>query len=44
MTLATSGFEVSWSLGLLVTMTILLALAADFLLLPTLLMAIDRKA
>ena len=43
MTFATSGFEVSWSLGLLVTMTILLALAADFLLLPTLLMAIDRK-
>ena len=44
MTFATSGFEVSWSLGLLVTMTILLALAADFLLLPTLLMAVDRKA
>ena len=44
MTFATSGFEVSWSLGLLVTMTILLAFAADFLLLPTLLMAIDRKA
>ena len=44
MTFATSGFEVSWSLGLLVTMTILLALAADFLFLPTLLMAVDRKA
>ena len=44
MTFATSGFEVSWSLGLLVTMTIILALATDFLLLPTLLMAIDRKA
>ena len=44
MTFATSGFEVSWSLGLLVTMTILLALAADFLLLPTLLIAVDRKA
>ena len=43
MTFATSGFEVSWSLGLLVTMTIILALAADFLLLPTLLIAIDRK-
>ena len=40
---ATSGFEVSWALGLLVTVTILFALAADFLLLPTLLMAIDRK-
>ena len=43
MTFATSGFEVSWSLGLLVTMTIVLALAADFLLLPTLLIAIDRE-
>ena len=44
MTFATSGFEVSWSLGLLVTMTIILAFAVDFLLLPTLLMTIDRKA
>ena len=43
MTFATSGFEVSWSLGLLVTMTIVLALIADFLLLPTMLIAIDRK-
>ena len=40
---ATSGFEVSWALGLLVTITILFALAADFLLLPTLLIAIDRR-
>ena len=40
---ATSGFEVSWALGLLVTITILFALVADFLLLPTLLIAIDRK-
>ena len=40
---ASSGFEVSWALGILVTMTIILALAADFLLLPTLLLAIDRK-
>ncbi len=40
---ATSGFEVSWALGLLVTMTILFALAADFLILPTLLIAIDRR-
>ncbi len=40
---ATSGFEVSWSLGLLVTMTIILALAADFLLLPGLLLAVDRS-
>ena len=40
---ATSGFEVSWALGLLVTTTIIFALVADFLLLPTLLIAIDRK-
>ena len=40
---ASSGFEVSWALGTLVAMTIILALAADFLLLPTLLLAIDRK-
>ena len=36
------GFEVSWALGVLVTMTIILALAADFLLLPTLLITIDQ--
>ena len=40
---ATSGFEVSWALGLLVTITIIFALVADFLLLPTLLIAIDRR-
>ena len=40
---ATSGFEVSWALGLLVTITIICALVADFLLLPTLLIAIDRR-
>ena len=40
---ATSGFEVSWALGLMVTLTIVFALLADFLLLPPLLMAIDRK-
>ena len=40
---ATSGFEVSWALGLLVTITIVCALVADFLLLPTLLIAIDRR-
>ena len=39
---AASGFEVSWALGLLVTMTIVIALLTDFLLLPPLLMAIDR--
>ncbi len=38
-----SGFELSWVLGLLVTITIIFALAADFLLLPTLLIAIDRR-
>ena len=40
---ALSGFEVSWSLGLMVTGTILFALLADFFLLPPLLMAVDRK-
>ena len=40
---ATSGFEVGWTLGLLVTTMIVLALAADFLLLPALLLAIDRR-
>ena len=40
---ASSGFEVSWALGTLVAMTIVLALVADFLLLPTLLLAIDRR-
>ena len=40
---ASSGFEVSWALGLMVTSTILFALAGDFLLLPTLLMALDRS-
>jgi len=40
---ATSGFEVSWALGLLVTFTIWFAFLADFLLLPALLMALDKK-
>ena len=40
---AASGFEISWALGLLVTLTIFIALLADFLLLPPLLMAVDRK-
>ena len=40
---AASGFEVSWALGLLVAITLVFALVADFLLLPTLLMAIDRR-
>ena len=38
-----SGFEPTRVLGLLVTITIIFALLADFLLLPTLLMAIDRR-
>ena len=40
---AASGFELSWALGLLVTITLVFALMADFLLLPVLLMAIDRR-
>ena len=40
---ATSGFQVSWALGLLVTITIIFALVADFLLLPALLITIDRR-
>ena len=40
---AFSGFELSWALGLLITITIAFALLADFLLLPPLLMAIDRR-
>ena len=38
-----SGFESSWVLGILMTITISFALLADFFLLPALLMAIDRK-
>ena len=38
-----SGYEPSWVLGILVAMTILFALIADLLLLPALLMAIDRR-
>ena len=41
---AASGFELSWALGLLVSITIVFALVADFLLLPTLLIAIDRRS
>ena len=40
---ASSGFELSWALGLLVAITLGFALLADFLLLPPLLMAIDRR-
>lgn len=38
-----SGFELTWVLGVLVAITIIFALAADFLLLPVLLIAIDRR-
>ena len=40
---AGSGFQVSWALGLLVTITIGFAIIADFLLLPPLLMALERR-
>ena len=40
---ASSAFVVSWMLGLLVALTISFALVFDFLLLPPLLMAVDRK-
>ena len=40
---ASSGFEVSWALGLLVTITVIFALLTDFFLLSTLLIAIDRE-
>ena len=40
---ASSGFELSWALGLLVAIMLGFALLADFLLLPALLMAIDRR-
>ncbi len=39
--LALSGFEASWMLGLMVAITISLALLIDFLLLPPLLKAVD---
>ncbi len=39
---ASSGYEPSWTLGILVALTISFALIADLLLLPPLLMAIDR--
>ena len=40
---ASSGFEISSTLGLMVTITIVFALLADFLLLPSLLIVIDRR-
>ncbi len=40
---ASSGLVISWMLGLLVALTIGFALILDFLLLPPLLIAIDRK-
>ena len=40
---STSGFEPSWGLGMLVAITISFALVTDFLLLPTLLIAMDRR-
>ena len=43
MVFTVSGFELSWVLGLLVTITVIFALATDFLLLPILLIALDGK-
>ena len=40
---ASSGFAISWMLGFLVALTIGFALILDFLLLPPLLITIDRK-
>ncbi|MYA89749.1 MAG: MMPL family transporter, partial [Boseongicola sp. SB0662_bin_57] len=40
---ASSGYEPSWTLGVLVAVTISFALVADLLLLPALLMAVDRR-
>ncbi len=41
---ATSGFVISWMLGLLLALTIGFALLADLLLLPPLLIGVDRNA
>lgn len=41
---SSSGYEPSFALGILVAITIVFALVADLLLLPTLLMFIDHKA
>ena len=38
-----SGFAVTWMLGMLLTITVIFALIADFLFLPPLLLAIDRR-
>ncbi len=38
-----SGYEGSWTLGLMVSITIIFGLLTDFLLLPPLLMALDRR-
>ena len=38
-----SGYVGSWALGLLIAITLVFALIADFLLLPSLLVVIDRK-
>lgn len=38
-----SGFAVTWMLGVLLTITVIFALAADFLFLPPLLLVIDRR-
>ena len=40
---ASSGYEPSWTLGVLVAITISFALVADLFLLPALLLAVDRR-
>ena len=43
LTFAVSGFQPNWSLGLLMAVSVTFALATDFLLLPSLLLLIDRN-
>ena len=43
MVLAFSAFELNSSMGIMTALTIVLALVADFLLLPPLLMTFDRR-
>ena len=38
-----SGFEITWAIGLMVSITLVFGLLTDFLLLPPLLMTLDRR-
>ena len=40
---AFSGFAVTWTLGMMLSITVVLALAADFLFLPPLLLSLERR-